>query len=390
MSILRARVWCLLAFTCGCAARPGAGPSAPEAPSEAATPPPVVEVPRTVITPGEAVTIDELFDRATAALLKGDMEAAAADFDRVFSLDPKGPRAAEALFRAGVAHDESGRYEVAESKFEQVARRFPEHQLARESLLRSIRVLLYLESWERAGQVAMVFSKRYVEQTPVEQVLLHGARAHAFLAAGDVDRAHTFVEKGRGVVERRRLDSVGRLPRDVAQLYFALGEIRRMRGEAIVFTPLPPDFPIKLEMRAQLLLDAQNAYSETMRALDPHWSAMAGFRVGELYERLHVELMKIPAPDTADTKGRRDLFEGAMRLRYSVLLEKGKNLMDRTLAMAKRTGEKSAWVARAREARARIEGAIRREDEAIDRLPYTRAQLREALEELKKKYRKKS
>lgn len=375
----------------GCAAQPQASSQTPVSANKGergATP--SVEVSRTIVTPNEAVSVDELFDRATTRLLKGDAETAAAEFDRVFALDPKGARAAEALFRAGVAHDENGNYTVAESRFEQVARRFPEHQLARESLIRSIRVLLYLESWERAGHVATVFDKRYPQQTPVEQVLVYGARAHALLEKGDVDRAHIFVERGRGVVERKRLDAAGRMPRDLAQLYFALGEIRRIRGEAITFTPLPPDFPIKLEMRAQLLLDAQNAYSETMRALDPHWSAMAGYRVGELYEGLHTELMKIPPPDTADTRGRRDLFEGAMRLRYSVLLEKGMNLMERTLAMAKRTGEKSAWVTRAQVAKERLQEAMRRENAAIDRLPYTRAQLQEALDELKKKYRNKT
>ena len=57
-------------------------------------------------------------------------------------------------------------------------------------------------------------------------------------------------------------------------------------------------------------------------------------------------------------------------------------MMEHTLAMAERTGEHSQWVERARDAKARIEQARAREAEAIDGLPYTRDQLREALARL--------
>jgi hypothetical protein len=74
-----------------------------------------------------------------------------------------------------------------------------------------------------------------------------------------------------------------------------------------------------------------------------------------------------------------------MRLRYSVLLDKGLAMMDHTLKMAERTGEKSQWVERARDAKSKLEAARDAENRAIDRLPYTRAELRQALEDLAKK-----
>ena len=84
-------------------------------------------------------------------------------------------------------------------------------------------------------------------------------------------------------------------------MYFALGELRRMRAERIHFVPVPENFGAALEQRCQLLLDSQSAYSDAMRAYDSHWSAMAGYRVGELYQKLHEELMQVPAPKAADT-----------------------------------------------------------------------------------------
>jgi hypothetical protein len=110
---------------------------------------------------------------------------------------------------------------------------------------------------------------------------------------------------------------------------------------------------------------------------------MAGFRVGELYQRLHEELMKVEAPK-AKTERERQLVEGAMRLRYSVLLTKAKGMMEHTLDMARRTGESSSWVERAEQARRDIEKAEAAEQAALDKLPYTREELQAALDRLAK------
>jgi hypothetical protein len=88
------------------------------------------------------------------------------------------------------------------------------------------------------------------------------------------------------------------------------------------------------------------------------------------------------APASADTTPRKDLYEAAMRLRFEVLLEKARGMMEHTLAMAEREGETSSWVARARDAKAKLELAERAEEQAIARLPYTRADLEAALVEI--------
>src|SRR5262249_7490823 len=149
------------------------------------------------------------------------------------------------------------------------------------------------------------------------------------------------------------------------------------------FVPVPENFPAVLEERAQLLLDAQSAYSDAMRAYDAHWSAMAGYRVGELYQKLHSDLMAVPVPKSAGTDVRKQqLFEGAMRLRYSILLKKALSMMEHTISVSERTGERSDWVTKALASKKSIEQSMRDEDAAIARLPYTKAELRAALDDL--------
>lgn len=368
-----------VALTVGCA--PQQPPQTPQGTRSGAAVS-EVGVPRTIVTPEDASSIPELYEQARQRFERAEYPAAARAFDRVAQLDPNGQWAPASLYAAGVAYDQAGDHATAVSRLEQVLQRHPQHEVARESRLRAIRLSTHLEQWRRAGELAEPLLVRGAEPRAEEAIVAHAAKALALVESDDLDRAQYHVEKGRQIVEDQRLDAAGRISRDVAVLFFALGEIRRIRAERIQFEPMPPQFGLELERRCQLLLDAQSAYSDTMRAYDAHWSAMAGYRVGELYKTLHQDLMRVPTPASADTEARKQLFEGAMRLRYSVLLQKALAMMEHTLQMARRVGERSAWVDRAEQAERELRQAMEREQRALAALPYSRAELESALDRL--------
>src|SRR5690606_1347541 len=95
-----------------------------------------------------------------------------------------------------------------------------------------------------------------------------------------------------------------------------------------------------------------SAFSEAMRSQDVHYSSMSGVKVGQLYKSLHSELMSIEAPPAAVHVQKKQLFEGAMRLRYSILLRKSLAMMESTVALLDRTegAGVSPWRDKAREA----------------------------------------
>jgi hypothetical protein len=285
------------------------------------------------------------------------------------------------MFQSALAHEAEGDWAGAAQRFDDIGRRFPESALAPEAWLRCMRLQLYTENWQAAGELARGYLERYPHAGPRAQIVADAAQALALLAANQQERAEYFIAKGLALADRYGLDRAGRIPRDLAELYFALGEARRQRADAAQLEPDARHFSASLERRCQLLLEAQSAYSDSMRAYDAHWSTMAGYRVGELYQRLHAELMQIPAPRAATPRQQR-LFEGAMRLRYTVLLRKASNMLDHTLAMARRTGEDSEWVRRAEESKSAIAQALADEQSALDRLPFTAADLQRALDDL--------
>jgi hypothetical protein len=359
-------VTCLTA--CGAAARP----EPPRAGSGAGAAGPDVQVPRTVVTAKGASSIPEMLaEAASLAQQKRHAEAAAA-YDRAYQLESEGAAGDDAAWGAAEAHDQAGNHEAALARFELFARRQHDSAKGAAALVRATRLLVFLSRFEPAGLHADRLLKKLDLLNELARISVFSAKALSLLARDELEQASYFIEKGREIVDAHRLDAATVIQRDLAPLYFALGESRRLRAERIKFEPLPPNFAVVLEARCQLLLDAQSAYADAMRANDAHWSAIAGYRVAELYQKLHQELLSIRTPPSAATERDRHLYEGAVRTRYAILLTKAKAMAEHTLTMATRTGEHSQWVERTRQALAAIDRGIADEQAALAKLPYTR------------------
>lgn len=363
-------------LTTGCAATPTEAPKTSENPE--------IVLPEVVVTRVDPAIVEQRFHEATAKLVREEYKAAAQELDGVVALSPSGPWAAPAAFNAGVAYLSLGDYPTASKRFEQSLEKDPDGPTARAALLRLARLGAYLEDWTGLEAAARKLLQRS-DLSVLEKIEAQGALGLSLASQDKVDEAFDVIVQARNEIEDRRLGEAGVPPLELAEVSFALGEIRRKRSETITFDPFPPDFGAKLEERCQGLLDAQSAYTDAMRSLDAHWSAMAGYRVGQLYQDLHRDVMRVPVPPLAKTVRQKQLWEGAMRLRYRILLEKGLKMMEHTVKLGERTGESSAWITRAREAKRELETALATEKEALSKMPFTEDEMRQALEELKQK-----
>jgi tetratricopeptide (TPR) repeat protein len=374
----------LLAFASGCAsATPAPAAPASPRPAEAAAAQKPVEVAPIVISPFTDSELEARFERGKTLLLAEKYKEASDIFDQLVRLAPDGEVAPPSLYNGALAREGLTEREAAIERYNQLLARFPQHATARGALFRLSRLDAYLERWSDLSQNA----DRILalgDLSVLEAIEARGAKGLGLVEQDQLDEASRQVNQARDMIEEKRIGDGGKPPIELAQVSFALGEVRRKKSEKLVFSPVPPNFAEVLEQRCQGLLDAQNAYTDAMRSFDAHWSAMAGYRVGQLYQQLHRDVMAIPPPGKADTLKKKQLFEGAMRLRYRVLLEKGLKMMDGTVRLGQRTGEDSAWVHRAEEAKKDLELALEDEKAALGKLPFSEAELTEALEKLKK------
>jgi tetratricopeptide (TPR) repeat protein len=333
-----------------------------------------------------AYTTSELLaemERARAHLLVDKYEDAAKGFDRVMRMAGDPQLLSLATYESGLAHEGLGERELALKRYGTVVDKHGDQPIARNAMVRTSRILGYLERWSPLLEVTEQLLQRG-DLPDMDRIEANGGKALALVQLGRTDEARVALGKAQEIIDREGFGRAGTPPVQLAQVAFADGELRRVESEKIKLTPLPPNFGAVLEARCQGLLDAQGAYTEAMRSRDAHWSAMSGYRVGQLYQQLHRETMEIPAPEDA-TLDKQQLFEAAMRLRYRILLEKGLKMMEGTVRLGQRTGESSSWIARAREAKRALEQALEDEKAALQKLPYSEDEVRAALAKLQGK-----
>jgi tetratricopeptide (TPR) repeat protein len=383
-SLRRARVLVALSFAglAGCS-RDALSPASPNDVPQGAQPKTPTQTVEPIVV--RAYSTDELLmelERARSLLLVEKFEEASDALDRLRAQATDPAIVAAAAYHAGLAFEGLGNRQTAFERFRLVAESFGEQAIARNALVRMTRLLGRFERWAELGATADRLLAR-ADLPVMDQLEARGAKALALVETGDVDGASVYAGKAIALIDEHGFGRSGQPPVQVAQVSFAEGEIRRLRSEAIKLLPVSPQFGERLEARCQALLDAQSSYSDAMRARDGHWSAMSGFRVGQLYTDLHAEAMTIPPPEKAKTLKQKQLFEGALRLRYRILLEKGLKMMDATVRLGDRTGEDSEWVGRARESKRALEQALADEKRALSKLPYTEDELKKGLESLK-------
>ncbi len=376
MRFLQAAATSLLVSLAGCAESTPA-PVAPVAPArhEQST--------NLIVSLKAQGTARELRQRGEQALLGQRWQEAVDVFEALWGADPGNKDGPSWLSALGMAYEGLGDREKARERYRTLVQRFPDDGGVRGALVREASIDAYLEDWKALGAVGEAILARK-DGDDVERMLGLGARSISRVQAGDVVGALRDANAGLDLMESRHYGATGRLPVPAAQLRFALAEIRRVRSEAMALQPVTPDFLVKIEARCQGLLDAQNAYADAIRSVDPTWAKMSGYRVGEMYRVLHRDLMAIP-PYKAKNESDRQLFYAMMHLRYRVLLEKGLDMMTRTMDFAEKTNDASSWVTRAREARADMERSLEDEKAQMAKFPFTEEEVKKALDMLQKR-----
>jgi tetratricopeptide (TPR) repeat protein len=329
-------------------------------------------------------TAKELLAKGERALLAQRWQEAVDAFEAVLAGDAAAANDPQVLYDLALAYEGLGEREKARARYREVVRRFPADPNARNALVREVSLDAHLEDWVALGEAGeMILARKEID--PAERMLGLGARGLSKIQAGDDSAATRAIQQGLELMDETRYGATGQLPVAAAMIKYANGELRKFRSEKISLNPPGSDFVMKLEMRCSFLLEAQSSYADAIRSVDPQWAAMSGYRVGEMYRTLHHDLMLIPPTDKAKTEHDKQLFYGIMHVRYRVLLEKGMEMMKRTLALGEKTGVGSAWMKRAETLKGEMDQALEEEKAMIGKFPFTEEELQKALEIMKKK-----
>jgi tetratricopeptide (TPR) repeat protein len=294
-----------------------------------------------------------LFDVGTRAFQGGEFEKAAQHFDRLWSSFPASENLAPALWNAGLSQERLGRFSEALERFERYLRLKDEPDGQFHAALAEYKLGRLDDAARRLHRLA---------ERPGLPVL---RKADALLQEGVCRIESGARSEGEGLVraaldvyehdKEERVDPA--LP---AQAEFWLGESYRGAFRQQKLDPSSMDEKAlgdALELKAQLLLSAQGTYLRCIRRGDGEWATAAGYRIGELYEEFHDELLGAPLPKGL-TEEQRALYQAELRKKVRNLIGKAIQIYEQTLSTAQRVGARNAYVEKTGQALERLRNLL--------------------------------
>jgi tetratricopeptide (TPR) repeat protein len=290
-----------------------------------------------------------LFDVGTRAFQGGEFEKAALHFDRLWSSFPASAYKAPALWNAALADERLGRFTPALERYEQYIKLKNEPEAQLHAALCEYRL----------GRLQDAARRLHELQSRPGLPLLQKASAlvqEAVCRIEDGARAEgeQLLRTALDLYDSDRDEAVD--PALPAQAEFWMGEAFRGTFRAQKLDPAAMDekaLSAALEEKAQFLLSAQGHYLRCIRRGDGEWATAAGYRIGELYEELHDELLSAPPPPGL-TGAQRKLYQEELRGKVKNLVGKAIRVYEQTLSSAQRTGAQNGYVEKTRQALDRL------------------------------------
>jgi len=330
----------------------------------------------------------QLFDCGVRAFDAGEWARSAACFGRLVDVFPASDRYGASLYNCALSLERLKQYDDALKRWETDLARyaeaagpgttpvnlaarapssdeldavfhaaFAEHELGRlDAAAQRLKALL-----ERPGIPDSRRGEGEVQQAvclveKVERARQAGERDPAMLA-GRSEAEHLL----RSALELySKADQDGEAdPALLAQAEFWIGEIYRSYFDEVVLDPAVQDEAAlgnTLETKAQFLLSAQGHYLRAIRRGDGEWATASGFRIGELYESLHRQMVEAPPPKLSHEQV--ELYREELKKKVRVLLDKAMHIYEQTLATAERVNATSEYVKKTHEALERMRAML--------------------------------
>jgi tetratricopeptide (TPR) repeat protein len=341
------RAAALLAALCACA---HAAPGKPQTHKIEFTDPVVITAGPPAQIPLAEMDDATLFDAGTRAFQAGELEKAALHFDRLWQSFPASAERLPALWNAALADERLGR-------FSEALERFSRYLADKDEVDGQFHAALCEYKLGKLDEAARRLEKLAARpglslQRKGEALIQQGV---CRIEGGQRAEGERLLRASLQIFEKEIVDE-GVDPSLPAQAEFWLGEAYRGYVRDLKLDPVAMDekqLGDALESKAEFLLSAQGHYLRSIRKGDGEWATAAGFRIGELYEEFHDELVGAPLPRGL-TEEQRGLYQEELGKKVRNLISKAIRIYEQTLSTAQRVGAKNSYVERTEQALERL------------------------------------
>jgi tetratricopeptide (TPR) repeat protein len=292
----------------------------------------------------ESYDAGELFKHATELLNAQRCDEAVALYDKLVNEFASSEYVSASLYNAGLCLQALGKFVESADHYANVRKLRPDSEDVKDASFLLAEVLIQLERWGDALALADELLARE-ELTPEERLEGMARRAQALLGDGRIDDAQRYAQSALSYFRTRPKDQPIRDEFFAAACNYVFAETFRVREEALPFPEgLEPQKQVLIQ-RAQLLLQAQREYFNTIsfQNLDNlHWAAASGYRIGHMYDELWHAVMSAPVP--ANLKGEGEaIYHQELAKLIKPLIRHAIRYWEMTLMFIERTGMKTSW-----------------------------------------------
>jgi tetratricopeptide (TPR) repeat protein len=309
----------------------------------------------------------ELFKRGTELLNQQKCREAVVLYDKLAAEFHSSRFAPSALYNAGLCLQALGDFAPSAERFSALRERYPEHEDRKDGSFQLAEVLVQLERWQDTEALGDELLARN-DLTADERLEAMARRAQALLGQQRFDEAESYA---RAALQYGRTRPVADAINDDffrAACNYVLAETYRQREQSLDFPEgLEPQKEVLLR-RAQLLLEAQREYFNTIHFSNVRWTAASGYRIGHMYDELWHAIMSAPVPPHLPPEGH-PIYRQELAKLIKPLVRHAIRYWEVTLLLLERTGFQSEWTTQTRADLERVRSLLLEQPEGAGGLP---------------------
>jgi TolA-binding protein len=293
----------------------------------------------------ETYDVNELFERAGAALSEKRYDDAVRDYDRLIKEFPDSRFSKATLYNCGLALQGKKDWQGAIARFQALVTGYPGTSDAKDAQFQIGASYAELGNWPTSAAIfAEILERR--DLTADDKIEALARRGYAQFNLKDLDTAErTF---SSALYYFRSIEKEERLQTDfyLGLVKYHLGQIPHERFRAIPLRLPEKQMAVDMENKAHELLVAQRQYIEAIKLGNPQWAAASGYQIGSLYEEFYDAFIHAPIPPELmgeESSEKREVYYEELRKKIRILLEKSLRTHEQNLLMLERLGIQNEW-----------------------------------------------
>ncbi len=284
----------------------------------------------------EQLDLKELYQVSAKLYQQKKYRTAIQLYKRILKYFPKSTYRYAALYNLGLAYENSKQYTKAIKTYRSFIQKHPKQKAdVRHARFRMASCYEERKEWQQAFQIYDVLLQK--DLSTDDRIDALAAAGRAMFKQKRYAQARPLLRLAVVLHTRRQKPKKPIISEAAAMAQYYRGRSLDLRFRRRKFNLPVAQLKKDLDYKAGHLLKAQHQYFATVRLRHSDWALAAVYRIGEMYEKMYLDMMKAPYPKDLKPMEIR-IYREELRKRVKILLDKALVAYRHNLQLAQRIG----------------------------------------------------